>query len=234
MFFLLEPHSVPALTHQAIGRAYRMGQTRDVSVHRFVMEDTQEKDLYKAAKSTIREPHWKLALKDVLCELMANLELGLIHIIFEYTQSPQISPEDIRSPEVPTFASENMEEEKKTNKQTKFKVGYKRHRTTKRANENNWEDSDENPFETEEDGFEISKHLKEGTYPSDLYPKLKYPKLNEFNRRILPIRKTRRKINYQELDSEEDMTSEEEKGKKRKRKQVSRPTKREGQTQEDQ
>ena len=35
-----EPQLTPAIENQAIGRAYRMGQTRDVLVHRLLADDT--------------------------------------------------------------------------------------------------------------------------------------------------------------------------------------------------
>jgi len=40
--FLLEPNLNPAVEAQAIGRAYRMGQTAAVQVHRLVVRGTVE------------------------------------------------------------------------------------------------------------------------------------------------------------------------------------------------
>lgn len=43
--FLLEPSPVLALEEQAVGRAYRRGQTRKTRVFRFIVSDTIEQDV---------------------------------------------------------------------------------------------------------------------------------------------------------------------------------------------
>ena len=45
--FIMEPNMNPAVEAQAIGRAYRMGQTSAVSVHRLVVKDTVEERIQK-------------------------------------------------------------------------------------------------------------------------------------------------------------------------------------------
>lgn len=54
---LLDPMSgtveeARAYENQAIGRAYRQGQTQRVTVVRFIVNDTAEQDLYQRNKST--------------------------------------------------------------------------------------------------------------------------------------------------------------------------------------
>ena len=45
--FIMEPNLDPAVEAQAIGRAYRMGQTSSVTVHRLVVKDTVEERIQK-------------------------------------------------------------------------------------------------------------------------------------------------------------------------------------------
>jgi superfamily II DNA or RNA helicase len=49
--FILEPNMNPAVEAQAIGRAYRMGQTSAVSVYRMVVKGTVEERIQKMLES---------------------------------------------------------------------------------------------------------------------------------------------------------------------------------------
>ena len=49
--FILEPNMNPAVEAQAIGRAYRMGQTSTVSVYRLVVKGTVEERIQKMLES---------------------------------------------------------------------------------------------------------------------------------------------------------------------------------------
>ncbi|MBQ3527036.1 MAG: DEAD/DEAH box helicase [Clostridia bacterium] len=50
-----EPQLTPAIENQAIGRAYRMGQTRDVQVHRLLCDDTVDERILEILSNKQRE-----------------------------------------------------------------------------------------------------------------------------------------------------------------------------------
>ena len=56
--FMLEPLMNPALDDQAVGRAWRMGQKRPVTVKRLFVKGTLEEGIMKiAAEARVRIPH---------------------------------------------------------------------------------------------------------------------------------------------------------------------------------
>ena len=54
---------------QAIGRAYRMGQTKKVSVVRFIMKDTVEEEIYKINKEEDKKFKDNIDLIDKMIEM---------------------------------------------------------------------------------------------------------------------------------------------------------------------
>ncbi|MBQ2955000.1 MAG: RNA helicase [Clostridia bacterium] len=116
-----EPQLKPSIEHQAVARAYRMGQVRDVMVHRLLCEDSvderileilQEKQLQFdsfADESAAGEEMMKLDEKRMTSDIirMEQERLGLTG------ETAEAGEENAASPEKPAPLPEKTETEKK-------------------------------------------------------------------------------------------------------------------------